>query len=91
MLSSLYTCRSTPSFGGAGRMGKGAGPGEDPTSGAPERWAMVIGNEGRGVRSEILEVATAVSIPMPGGTESLNAGVAGAILLYAMTVDREPS
>jgi len=26
-----------------------------------------------------------VAVPMPGGAESLNAGVAGAILLYALT------
>jgi TrmH family RNA methyltransferase len=59
----------------------------DPSGG----WALVVGNEGSGVRSEVLAAGTPVSIPMPGGVESLNAGVAGAILLYALTVGKEPS
>ena len=51
-------------------------------------WALVIGNEGAGPRSEILEGdRTLVAVPMSGGMESLNAGVAGAILLYALTGD----
>lgn len=52
----------------------------------PPAWALVVGNEGRGVRDEVRGVADAVvTIPMPGGAESLNAGVAGAILLHALT------
>lgn len=51
-----------------------------------ESWALAVGNEGAGVR-EALRVASsrAVRIPMPGPAESLNAGVAGAILMYALT------
>jgi TrmH family RNA methyltransferase len=46
-------------------------------------WALVVGSEARGVRPEILSAsASRVAIPMPGGTESLNAAVAGSILLY---------
>jgi len=49
-------------------------------------WALVVGNEGAGLRPEVSEAAArAVRIPMPGPAESLNAGVAGAILLYALT------
>lgn len=49
-------------------------------------WALVVGNEGAGPRPELAEAAAhAVRIPMPGSAESLNAGVAGAILLYALT------
>lgn len=49
-------------------------------------WALVVGNEGAGPRPELVEAAAhAVRIPMPGPAESLNAGVAGAILLYALT------
>lgn len=49
-------------------------------------WALVVGSEGSGVRPEVRGAAQrGVSVPMPGGTESLNAGIAGAILLYAMT------
>ena len=50
------------------------------------RWALVVGGEGAGVGPEILaESQATVAIPMPGGTESLNAAVAGSILLYALT------
>ena len=47
--------------------------------------ALVIGNEGRGV-SEVFKEAAGilVNIPMKGKLESLNAGVAAAILMYEM-------
>jgi TrmH family RNA methyltransferase len=49
-------------------------------------WALAVGNEGAGVRESLRAVArSSVRIPMPGPAESLNAGVAGAILLYALT------
>ncbi len=45
--------------------------------------ALLIGNEGAGLGSEWLEVADAqVTIPCPGAVESLNAAVAGSLLLY---------
>jgi TrmH family RNA methyltransferase len=45
--------------------------------------AIILGNEGGGIPPEILARAGAqVSIPMPGPVESLNAAVAGSILLY---------
>jgi len=48
-------------------------------------WALVVGNEGDGVGTEVQKgVAGTVGVPMPGGTESLNVGVAGAILLYVL-------
>lgn len=63
--------------------------GEDIRSVALERgagWALLVGNEGAGPRPEALEHAARIlAIPMPGGVESLNAGVAGAILLYDLT------
>ncbi len=50
------------------------------------RWALAVGSEARGVRPAVDEAAVVrVAVPMPGGAESLNAGVAGAILLYALT------
>lgn len=62
--------------------------GGDPSEHAGARWSLVVGNEGAGVRSEIERACDArTSIPMPGGVESLNAGVAGAILLYALSTD----
>jgi len=49
-------------------------------------WALLVGNEGGGPRHVLSELASdTVRIPMPGGAESLNAGVAGAILLFALT------
>ena len=45
--------------------------------------ALMIGNEGAGLGAELLALADArVSIPMPGRVESLNAAVAGSLLLY---------
>ena len=49
-------------------------------------WMLVVGNEGAGVREEIREVANAwAAVPMAGPADSLNAAVAGAIVLYALT------
>lgn len=51
----------------------------------PERWALAVGNEGRGVRPAVARAAEAtVAVPMAGDAESLNVGVAGAVLLYAI-------
>ena len=49
-------------------------------------WMLVVGNEGSGVRAEIREAAGArAAVPMSGAADSLNAAVAGAIVLYALT------
>lgn len=46
-------------------------------------FALIIGNEGSGIPSEVLRHAVArVTIPTPGPVESLNAAIAGSILLY---------
>ena len=58
-----------------------------PLSEASERggFVLVIGNEGAGVSAEIDRLAfKRISIPMPGGTESLNAAVAAGIILYGL-------
>jgi TrmH family RNA methyltransferase len=45
--------------------------------------ALILGNEGAGISPSILNRADArVTIPMPGPVESLNAAIAGSILLY---------
>jgi TrmH family RNA methyltransferase len=45
--------------------------------------ALVLGNEGAGVRGRLRDVARdTVSVPMRGAAESLNVGVAGSILMY---------
>lgn len=52
-------------------------------------WALALGGEGGGCRPEIEARADrTVAIPMPGGVESLNVGVAGALLLYELTRER---
>lgn len=49
----------------------------------PNQIGIVIGNEGNGVSSEMFALATkTVKIPMQNGLESLNAGVAGSIIMY---------
>ncbi len=48
--------------------------------------AVVIGNEGNGVRREVQELCDgSVIIPMRGGAESLNAAIAAGILMYKMS------
>ena len=59
----------------------GAVPATDADLNAPA--AIVIGNEGAGISRELLaECDGAIRIPSPGPVESLNAAVAGSILLY---------
>ena len=57
-----------------------------PAEGLPARAAVIIGNEGRGVTAAALEQCDQkLIIPMAGRAESLNAGVAAAILIWEMT------
>jgi TrmH family RNA methyltransferase len=51
--------------------------------------ALLVGNEGAGVRPELAAVAArSVSVPLENGVESLNVAVAAGILLYEVTRDR---
>ena len=45
---------------------------------------IVIGNEGDGISPDTLSMVEKIYIPMEGQIESLNAAVAGSILMYAM-------
>ena len=50
-----------------------------------EKFAFVIGNEANGISPEICGICTGnIIIPMEKNTESLNAAVFGAILLYEL-------
>jgi TrmH family RNA methyltransferase len=50
-----------------------------------ERCALLIGDETAGLPANVVESADLrISIPMPGRTESLNAGVAGSLLAYEL-------
>lgn len=52
--------------------------------------AIVIGNEANGLRDEVKAVTTQnITIPMPGKAESLNAGIAAAILMYEFAVHKK--
>jgi TrmH family RNA methyltransferase len=51
--------------------------------------AIMIGNEGSGLTDEWLRLATSrITIPCPGPVESLNAAVAGSLLLYEASRQR---
>jgi TrmH family RNA methyltransferase len=57
-----------------------------------ESCAIMIGNEGAGLSDEWLAMADArVTIPCPGPVESLNAAVAGSLLLYEASRQRSAS
>jgi TrmH family RNA methyltransferase len=54
--------------------------------------AFMIGNEGTGIPAEILALADArITIPTPGRVESLNAAIAGSLLLYEASRQRSAS
>lgn len=54
--------------------------------------AFLVGNEGNGLREETAQAAdTYIRIPMEGRVESLNAAVAGAILMYEASRQRHMS
>ena len=49
----------------------------------PSRVAIVVGNEGAGLSDALLgEADSRITIPMPGGAESLNAAAAAAVVLF---------
>jgi TrmH family RNA methyltransferase len=53
--------------------------------------ALLIGNEGAGLSSELLHLANEkLTIPTPGAVESLNAAIAGSLLLYEASRQRSP-
>lgn len=52
--------------------------------------AIVVGNEGQGVSSEVIELAdVVVTIPMFGKAESLNVAIASALLMYKTKESKE--
>ncbi len=55
----------------------------------PERTLFVVGHETQGLPTELVEAAwRRVTIPMPGGAESLNAAVSASIVLYEFVRQR---
>ena len=54
--------------------------------------ALMIGNEGAGLTADLLALADQrISIPTPGPVESLNAAIAGSLLLYEASRQRTAS
>jgi TrmH family RNA methyltransferase len=49
-------------------------------------WGLVVGSEAHGLPAEVVDACRPVTLPMPGGTESLNAAVAAAVALYSLAV-----
>lgn len=47
---------------------------------APVAWIM--GHEGQGVCTELMQCATPIALPQPNGQESLNVAIAGSLCLY---------
>lgn len=53
---------------------------------APDKYILVIGSESHGISQFFKDEADIfIKIPMEGGAESLNAGVAGGILMYDLS------
>lgn len=75
---------------GTGAAVFGADPHSDKSCIEAQRSAktsIVIGNEANGLRPEVKSSTTQnITIPMPGKAESLNAGIAAAILMYEFAV-----
>jgi TrmH family RNA methyltransferase len=61
--------------------------GKPPRSLPPGRLALLIGNESHGLPAEVIAGADyRVTIPMSGGSESLNAAAAAAVLAYEVSL-----
>ncbi|MDD6683352.1 MAG: RNA methyltransferase [Clostridiales bacterium] len=57
---------------------------------AKKKACIIIGNEGAGISDAVRAAATLrLKIPMVGGAESLNAAVAGAIMMYDLLRERK--
>ncbi|MEZ5136388.1 MAG: TrmH family RNA methyltransferase [Acidimicrobiales bacterium] len=59
---------------------------------ATGRVALLVGNEAHGLPAEVLEVLDATTtVPMAAGTESLNAAMAGTVVLFEAARQRRAS
>ncbi len=65
------------------------GGGVAPYELGPGPWQVLIGSEAHGLDPTLLNrVTERVTIPMPGGTESLNAAIAASIIAYELGLRR---
>ncbi len=84
----LLAQHNIPAIAAVARDGMAAGtPAEDALLAGP--CALLIGNEGAGLSDSLLAAAAhRITIPMPGNVESLNAAIAGSLLLYEASRQR---
>ena len=94
-LTSVGRAAEPAELAGDGRLIVATVPrGGDPPASLPNDLdlAVLVGDEALGLPMDIVQAADRiVTIPMPGGTESLNAGVVGAILAYEVGLLRRLS
>jgi TrmH family RNA methyltransferase len=65
--------------------------GSSPADLAPGPYALLVGEEVPGLPSDVVEQsAHKITIPMPGGMESLNAAMAAGIVIYELSKDQIP-
>lgn len=72
--------------GGAPLLGLVVTGGEPPPRWPPPPLWLAVGSEAHGLPPAILARCRPATLPMPGGTESLNAAVAGSIAAYLAAV-----
>jgi TrmH family RNA methyltransferase len=85
VVTSVPVSGALTSLGGAGRrrLAAVARGGEDYSSvDLTGPVAFVVGNEAHGLPDELAGIDAGITIPMPGSTESLNVGVATAVLCF---------
>jgi len=81
----VRACKDAGFFAVAAVADGGVPPGAMPLPRGPV--LLVVGSESEGVRRLVRESCDAlVTVPSPGGFESLNVGVAAGVLLHALTV-----
>ncbi|KAG2482193.1 hypothetical protein HYH03_018856 [Edaphochlamys debaryana] len=81
---------SAPASGSVSGSGSGSGCGGVSRSGGLGGVALVLGAEGAGLSPGVRALCRRVSIPMEGSMESLNVGVAGGILMFALSAGMPP-
>jgi TrmH family RNA methyltransferase len=81
--TTVGTAADLDDLGGRVAIATVASGGRSPEDLPPQPVAVIVGDEASGLPTTVVDrCALRVTIPMPGGTESLNAAVAGAVVAY---------
>ncbi|KAF8055115.1 ysgA [Scenedesmus sp. PABB004] len=86
----LLLLAATPEQGPAPAPGPGPEGAAAGAGAAAPGVCLVLGTEGAGLSADVLRAATPLAVPMVGRMESLNVGVAGAILMFALSEGLPP-